>query len=169
MTALNLQWQKAFGNAHVLTGESVKSKLEKTINSYYTNIYNKAHKKKSKHPSENETVSAMSIRKLNHLWTLQTLSKSGPVIRSLLDIRKNIHQLTGHEENFYEDQQTSRECRLMEKIDVEHANEIEQIQLHANEARLREEAETSYAMGTNKEEQFNHTDNNSFVDESLKY
>ena len=57
----------------------------------------------------------------------------------------------------------------MEKIDVEHANEIEQIQLHANEARLREEAETSYAMGTNKEEQFNHTDNNSFVDESLKY
>ena len=44
---------------------------------------------------------------------------------------------------------------------------MEQIQLHANEARLREEAETSYAMGTDDEEQFNQPDDNSFVDKSL--
>ena len=37
----------------------------------------------------------------------------------------------------------------------------------ANDARLREEAETSYAMGTGEEEQFNQPDDNSFVDESL--
>ena len=44
---------------------------------------------------------------------------------------------------------------------------MEHIQLHANEARLREEAETSYAMGTDDEEQLNQPDYNSFVDESL--
>ena len=38
--------------------------------------------------------------------------------------------------------------------------------MHANEARLREEAETSYAMGTD-DKQFNQPDDNSFVDESL--
>ena len=34
---------------------------------------------------------------------------------------------------FYEDQQTNREYRLSEEIDIEHTNEMEQIQLHANE------------------------------------
>ena len=128
---------------------------------YYTNVYNKAHRKKSKNPSKNETVSAISIWKLNHMWRLQTLSKSGPVIRHLLDIGKNMHQLTGHENIFYEDQQTSRECRLSEEIDIEHTNEMEQIQLHANEERLRKEAETSYVIGTYGKEQLNQPDNKS--------
>ena len=44
---------------------------------------------------------------------------------------------------------------------------MEQIQLLANEARLREEAETSYAIGTDDEEQFNQSDDNSCVDENL--
>ena len=52
-------------------------------------------------------------------------------------------------------------------IDIEHANEMEQIQLHANEARLWEVAETSYAMGTDDKEQFDQPDDNSFADESL--
>ena len=39
--------------------------------------------------------------------------------------------------------------------------------MHANDARLREEAETSYAMGTDIEEQFKQPGDNSFVDESL--
>ena len=39
--------------------------------------------------------------------------------------------------------------------------------MHANEARLRKEAETSYAMGTDDKEQFNQPDDNSFIDESL--
>ena len=52
------------------------------------------------------------------MWRLQTLSKSGPVIGSLFDIGKNMHQLTGHEKIFYEDQQTSRECRLSEETDI---------------------------------------------------
>ena len=111
--------------------------------------------------------SAISIRKLNHTWRLQTLPKSGPVMGSLLDTGKIMHQLTGYVKPFCENQQTSRECRLNEKIDIEHANEMEQIRLHANEARLREEAETSCAMGTDDEEQFNQPDDNSFVDESL--
>ena len=95
------------------------------------------------------------------------MPKSGPVVGSLWDIGKNIHQLTGQEKIFYEGQQTSRECRLNEEIDIEHTNEMEQIQLHVNEARLREEAETSYAMGTDDEEQFNQPDDNSLVDGSL--
>ena len=44
---------------------------------------------------------------------------------------------------------------------------MEQIQLNANEARLTEEAEISYAMGTDDKEQFNQPDDNSFVDKSL--
>ena len=104
---------------------------------------------------------------MNHTWRLQTLSKSGPVVGSLLDIKKNMHQLTGDEKIFYEDQQTSRECRLSEEIDIEQANEIEQIQLQPNEASLREESETSYAKVTEDEEQFNKPDDNSFVGESL--
>ena len=134
---------------------------------YYTNVYNKAHRKKSKNHSKNETVSSISIWKLNHMWRLQTLSKSGPVIRYLLDIGKNMHQLTGHENIFYEDQQKSQECRLSEEIDIEHTNEMEQIQLHANEGRLREEAETSYVIGTYDKKQLNQPDDNSFVDKNL--
>ena len=76
-------------------------------------------------------------------------------------------QLTGYEKFFYEDQQTSRECSLSEEIDIEDTNKIGQIQVHANEARLREEAETSYVMGTDDKEQFNQTDDNSIVDETL--
>ena len=68
---------------------------------------------------------------------------------------------------FYEDQQKSQECRSSEEIDMDQANEMEQIQLPANETRLREEARTSYVMGTDDEEQFNQPDGNSFADESL--
>ena len=78
-----------------------------------------------------------------------------------------MHQLTGHEKIFYEDQQTSWEFRLSEEIDIEHANKMEKVQLHANKTRLKEEVETSYAMGIDCEEKFNQPDENSFVDESL--
>ena len=101
------------------------------------------------------------------MWKLQTLSKAGAVIGSLLDVGKNMQQLTGHEKMFYKDQKASRECRLSEEIDIEHTNEMEQIQLDANEARLREEAETSYTMGTDSKKQFNQPYDNSFVGESL--
>ena len=66
VTALILQWQKVFVSNHVLTRKSLKSKLEKTINSYYTNVHNKAYRKKNKHPLKTETVSAITIQKLNH-------------------------------------------------------------------------------------------------------
>ena len=78
-----------------------------------------------------------------------------------------MHQLTGNEKIFYKYQQTSRECTLSEEIDIEHANEVEQIQQHSNEARLREEAETSYAMDNDDGQQFNQSDDNTFVDQSL--
>ena len=100
MIALILLWQEASRSDHVPTRKSVKSKLEKTINLYYTNACNKAHRKRSKHPLKNENVSAISIWKLNHMWRLQTLSKSGPVTGSSLDIGKNMHQLIGHEKIF---------------------------------------------------------------------
>ena len=70
MIALILQWQEASGSDHVLIRKTVKSKLEKSINSYYTNACNKAHRKRSKDPSKNEKVSAISIWKLNHMWRL---------------------------------------------------------------------------------------------------
>ena len=44
---------------------------------------------------------------------------------------------------------------------------MEQIQLHANEGRLSEEAETSYVIGTYRKEQLNQPDDNSFVNKSL--
>ena len=78
-----------------------------------------------------------------------------------------MHQLTGNEKMFYEDQQTSPECSLSGEIDIEHTNEMEQIQSHANEARLTEEAQTSYALYTDNQEQFNQPDDNSFVNKSL--
>ena len=83
------------------------------------------------------------------------MSKSGAAIGNLLDIGKKMHQLTGNEKMFYEDQQTSQECSLSGEIDIEHTNEMEQIQSHANEARLTEEAQTSYALYTDNQEQFN--------------
>ena len=82
---------------------------------------------------------------------------------SLLDTGKIMHQLTGYVRLFCENSARN----FSEKIDIVHANEMEQIRLHANEARLREEAETSCAMGTDDKEQFNQPNDNSFVDESL--
>ena len=41
VTAVINQWIKAFGEDFVITRKSVKTKLEKLISSYYSNVYNK--------------------------------------------------------------------------------------------------------------------------------
>ena len=122
VTALILQWQKASGSDHVLTKKSVKTKLEKTISSYYTNVYNKGHRKKSKHPLKNEAVCHIYIEIESNMET-----------SDIVKIWTSNGKFVGHWEEhapidwtfFYEDQQTSQECRLSEEIDIEYTNEME--------------------------------------------
>ena len=44
-------------------------------------------------------------------------------IDSLLDIGKNMDQITGRKKGFFEDQKSKRECRLSEEIDEEFEKE----------------------------------------------
>ena len=54
-------------------------------------------------------------------------------IDSLLDINRNMDQMTGREKIFYEDQQSSRECHLSEEVYEEFEKE--------NQAQFEEEME----------------------------
>ena len=40
---------KSFGNGHVMSRSSISKKLEKLVDSYWNDVYNKAHMKKAKH------------------------------------------------------------------------------------------------------------------------
>ena len=45
----------------------------------------------------------------------------------MLDIGKNMDQVTGREKAFYEDQKSKRECRLSEEIDEEFKEEKQEL------------------------------------------
>ena len=60
--------------------------------------------------------------------------------------------MTGREKVFYQDQLTTRECRLSEEIDVEHTEEMETRMMTENELQERLEAEILYAFGTDDHE-----------------
>ena len=48
-------------------------------------------------------------------------------IDSLLEIGKNMDQVTGREKAFYEDQKSKRECQLSEEIDEEFEEEKQEL------------------------------------------
>ena len=58
--------------------------------------------------------------------TLLFLELVGKARNDLLDIGQNMHNLTGREKLFYEDQCSVRECRLSEEIDLEFEEEKQQ-------------------------------------------
>ena len=45
----------------------------------------------------------------------------------MLDIEKNMDQVTGRKKAFYEDQKSKRECRLSEEIDEELEEEKQEL------------------------------------------
>ena len=45
----------------------------------------------------------------------------------MLDIGKNMDQITGRKKAFYEDQKSKRECRLSEEIDEEFEKEKQEL------------------------------------------
>ena len=120
----------------------------KTLLQYYNNVYNPAHRKTEKHKGEG--VKQQSIRSLNKKWkSMKMPVKAGqPIpVDSLLDIGRDMQQLTGNEKIFYEDQLSNRECRLSQEVDLEFEEDREQIlneMLMIEEENMRNE---SYALG----------------------
>ena len=62
------------------------------------------------------------------------LSLLDPSDRVLLDIGRNMDDLSGDEKKFYIDQKSTRECRISEEIDEVYENEREEI-IHINKLR----------------------------------
>ena len=53
----------------------------------------------------------------------------------MLDVGHNTHELGGSKKIFYEDQQSTRECRISEEMDVVYEEEMERLNSTLNEAR----------------------------------
>ena len=68
------------------------------------------------------------------------------MIYSLLDIGKNIDQVTGRKKAFYEDQNSKRECRLSEEIDVEFEEEKQELLEKEKEKEEQLSQEISFIM-----------------------
>ena len=54
---------------------------------------------------------------------------------NLLDVGCYTHELSGSEKIFYEDQQSTCECRVCEEVDVVYQEEMERLNSTLNEAR----------------------------------
>ena len=67
-------------------------------------------------------------------------------IDSLLDIEKNMDQVTGRKKAFYEDQKSKRECRLSEEIDEELEEEKQELLKKEKENEEQISQEISFIM-----------------------
>ena len=123
-------WEKSFTDKHVKPRKTVVNRLDKLVNLYYTNVYNKVHRASTKH-SYDTTPLPKSIRYLNKQWKNTSIDfyvnngKTSVVypISSLFDIVKDESELTGAEKVFYNDQKNARTCRLSVEIDEDWVTE----------------------------------------------
>ena len=115
--ALMDMWSRSFTEQYVMSRKTVKDKLLRLIKKYYTQVYNKCHRKVDKKGGK-EKAKVDSLRRLDKIWRLEN--------DALLDIGRNMDLLTGNEKQFYEDQRNKREARLSEEIDVEFETEKQQ-------------------------------------------
>ena len=163
---LILLWTRSFGEKHVISRSSVIKKIETLVKSYYNLVYNKAARFKAKHGSGTEGAQKQTMRALNRAWRQSNICIQGEGKRGrpgkdvkkaltndyLLDIGKDMHDVTGREKTFYEDQKSARECRLSEKIDEEFEIEQAEERSASKEEEAREEMERSHADAPEFEE-----------------
>ena len=114
-------WHCLFGKEHTISIPTVTRKLELIVTSYYNQVYTKGSRVKPKH----DTEVPISKRMLNKTWRLASISdskksKGEKTNNDLLDIGKDMDNITGREKIFYQDQLRERECRLSEEIDDEY-------------------------------------------------
>ena len=108
-------WHRSFGKEHTISIPAVTRKLEF-----------KGSRVKPKH----DTEVPISKRMLNKTWRLAPISdskksKGEKTNNDLLDIGKDMDNITGREKVFYQDQLRERECRLSEEIDDEYEQDCQ--------------------------------------------
>lgn len=140
--ALRDSWVKSFTEDHVLGIKTVKKRLTNILKDYDNKVYRPAVK------NRRAGQASLSIRSLNKKWAEDTqagVSSSGALNKSLLDIGKDTHLLTGREKEFYEDQLAGRIGRLSQEIDTEFEEERELSILEQEEQATQEAEEESYS------------------------
>ena len=125
MSLINV-WVKTFGQSHVMSRNGITKKLQKLVDSYWNDVYSKAHRKKGKGKTK-DVSTFMSIRHFNKNWRTKALNKTELSNGSLLDIGSKMESLTGAENIFYEDQKSEKECQISEEIDCEYEREQENV------------------------------------------
>ena len=95
MSLINV-WVKAFGQGHVMSRNGITKKLQKLVDSYWSDVYSKAHRKEGKGKTK-DVSTFMSIRHLNKNRRTKALNKTGLSNGSLLDIGSKMESLTSAE------------------------------------------------------------------------
>lgn len=124
-TALRNMWIKAFGQDHVISLKAVKTRVATIMNDYNTKCYKASY-------NRGKVSKALPLRSLNKMWRQLPVpvKKNTPKQKikcvtnnDLLDIGKEMQQLTGNEKAYYIDQCSRRIFRLSEEVDEEHEEE----------------------------------------------
>ncbi|CAL4059740.1 unnamed protein product, partial [Meganyctiphanes norvegica] len=123
--ALQNMWISCFGEAYVVSRNTIISRLTTVLQSYNKKIRGTKRYGDKRMTSIGQTK---SIRNLNREWRFELLMASakkkrgkksdfdGKIGNDLFDIGRDMHLLTGLEKIFYEDQCTLRERRISEEI-----------------------------------------------------
>ena len=134
--ALQIIWTKSFGENHTITMRGIILYIEEILRAYQNKIL--SHYKKNK-------GSMVLMRRINKEWRREHFhSKNkrgrksaldGLCHNDLFDIGKDMDDFKkdSDEAKFYKDQQTTRDGRLSEHIDIEYESEVQAIIDYENE------------------------------------
>ena len=134
--ALQIIWTKSFGENHTICLKVIIRYIEEILRAYQTKILSHYRKNKG---------SMVLMRKINKEWRrehFQSKNKRGPKSaldglchNDLFDIGKDMDDFKkdSDEAIFYKDQQTARDGRLSEQIDIEYESEVQSIIDYENE------------------------------------
>jgi hypothetical protein len=124
-TALRNMWIKSFELDHVISLRAVKTRITSIMNDYNTKCYKASY-------NRGKVSKAIPLRSLNKIWRQLPVpvKKNTPKEKvnfltnnDLLDIGKEMQQLTGNERAYYMDQCSRRIFRLSEEVDEEYEEE----------------------------------------------
>ena len=128
--ALENMWIKSFGKEHVFSIKAIRTALEKHLTDFNNKVVIKASRKSKKHKTdEPSTSSIQSFRCCIKEWRYSEVPVSKYKGKSrqkmltnndLFNIGVDMESVTENELTFYEDQMTTRKCRLSEEIDEEY-------------------------------------------------
>ena len=85
----------------------------------------------------------------------------------LLEIRKNMKKLASHENVFYFDQQTTRQCQLSEEIDLEFEKQQQSVQENKLKEKQQEQSEHDFIMQDDEQEKQEETPSDNEATEFL--